>query len=408
MLNDLIVWGSELGRELQMFLEMTCYVLLYGVVYFFSKGALLSFVKSVVTKTENTWDDIFLNRHVFDRLAHLPSFYVMHETLPVFVKDFGRLSIWVERIIQVMMIVVIVRVLSAAISAFIEIFKHIPALERQPLTSYGQILKIGLFGFSGIIIVATLIGKSPWVLLSGLGALTAILLVLFKDILMGLVASIQVSSNDIVRVGDWIEMPKYGVDGTVFDMSLNSIKVRNFDQTISTIPTYALISESVRNWRGVFDKGARRIKRALYFDMNSVQFCTESCLHRYSQDPLLSMESLDMSIGAIDGENTEDEGVDSFSKLTNLSVFRRYVQAFLRQNENLHQDGFTFLVRQLSPCSEGVGLEIYVFTKTTEWVEYEKIQADIFEHLIAKVSDFDLRIFQNPSEMMFVSSTLNS
>ncbi|MFH1569821.1 MAG: mechanosensitive ion channel domain-containing protein, partial [Gemmatimonadota bacterium] len=247
--------------------------------------------------------------------------------------------------------------------------------------------------------LAVLLGRSPWGLLSGVGAVMAVILLVFRDTLLSLVASVQIATNKLVKVGDWIEVPAFGADGDVIDIALHTVKVRNWDKTITTIPTYRLLDSSFKNWQGMFETGGRRIKRALYLDMNTVRFCDDAMLDRYERIELVR-EYVRERRREVEEHNRARQ-VDTAEpvngrRLTNLGTFRAYVVAYLKAHPKVHPD-LTFLVRQLAPGEHGLPLEIYVFTSDTAWASYEGIQADIFDHLLASVPEFGLRVYQQPS-----------
>ena len=267
------------------------------------------------------------------------------------------------------------------------------------MKSYLQVLKLIVNLFGIIIFVAVLSGNSPFYLLSGIGALTAVLMLIFKDTILSLVSSIQISSNDLFKVGDWVEAPQFGADGDVVDIALHTIKIQNWDKTISIIPTHKLVDSSFKNWRGMSDSGGRRIKRSIKIDMNSIKFCSEEMIEKYKNIKILR-EYINNKVKEINEHNEENNiSIDAQingRSLTNIGTFRAYIESYLKNNSNIH-DGMTFLVRQLSPQSDGVPIEIYVFSNDTNWVNYESIQSDIFDHLLAIISEFDLRVFQNPT-----------
>lgn len=280
-----------------------------------------------------------------------------------------------------------------------------PDAHLHPIKGYIQVAKLVVIIIATILIVATLIDRSPVILLSGVGAMAAVLMLIFQDTILSLVASIQINSNDIVRVGDWIEMPQLNADGDVIDVALHTVKVQNWDKTITTIPTKKLISESFKNWRGMQESGGRRIKRTLYIDQNSIQFV--------DADTLVKMQSFGVLKDFISKKSTEleewnkklaDKGLEQVNarKMTNIGNFRAYVELYLRNHQNIHQD-MTLLVRQLNPTPNGLPIEVYCFTKTTKWAEYESIQSDIFDHLFAIINHFELRVFQNPSGLDFAN-----
>lgn len=279
------------------------------------------------------------------------------------------------------------------------IYQHRADADKRPIKGYVQVAKIAIYVVAFILIIATLLDRSPLILLSGLGAMAAVLMLIFQDTILSLVASVQISSNDMVRVGDWIEMPQLNADGDVTDVALHTIKVQNWDKTITTIPVKRLISESFRNWRGMTESGGRRIKRSLFLDQQSVRFITDKereRLHRFALlDDYLSGKEAEISAW---NAKLEEAGLDALNRrrVTNIGTFRAYVQRYLRSHPNIHQS-MTLLVRQLSPTAEGLPLELYCFTNTTVWAEYEGIQSDIFDHMLAILPEFGLRPFQNPS-----------
>ena len=271
----------------------------------------------------------------------------------------------------------------------------------KPIKGYIQIVKIIIYIIATILIVAALIDRSPLILLSGLGAMAAVLMLIFQDTILSLVASVQISSNDMIRVGDWIEMPQLHADGDVIDIALHTVKVQNWDKTITTIPTKRFISDSFKNWRGMQESGGRRIKRSLFIDQHSVHFLTSEEIEHLKSFNLLKgyFDSKITEIDQWNQEHVEDKSGSSIDlrKMTNIGTFRAYILFYLRNHPGIHQTGLTLMVRQLSPTSEGLPLEIYCFTNTIAWVPYEGIQADIFDHLLAIAPEFSLRVYQAPS-----------
>jgi len=275
------------------------------------------------------------------------------------------------------------------------------------IQSYLDIVKLVVLMAAIILSISLFTGETPIVLLTGLGALTAVLLLIFRDTILSFVTSIQISAQDLIKEGDWIEVPSFGADGDVIDMTLHTIKVQNWDKTISIIPTYKFSEVAYKNWRGMQESGGRRIKRAIYIDLGSIRFCNAAMIERFRKVDILR-DYLDNRLAGIERENRE-KGIEMDSpldgrQLTNLGTFRAYIEAYLHNHKDIHQEGLTFLVRQLAPGATGVPIEIYVFTKTTEWVRYEKIQSDIFDHLLASAPAFDLRVFQEPTGMDFAAA----
>ncbi len=304
-----------------------------------------------------------------------------------------------RNVVSAFIILTIVMALSAALNLANELYQRRPDATSRPIKGYVQVLKIILYAACTILIVAVLMEQSPLLLLSGLGAMAAVLMLVFKDTILSLVASVQLTSNDMLRVGDWIEMPQLNADGDVIDIALHTVKVQNWDKTITTIPTYKLIEQSYKNWRGMSESGGRRIKRSLFIDQNSIRFLTpeeQATMRRFA----LIDDYLDRKQVELDQWNARlaEAGRDPVNtrRVTNIGTFRAYVIAYLRAHARIAQD-MTQLVRQLQPTPQGLPLEVYCFTSTTAWAEYESIQADIFDHLLAILPEFDLRLFQEPS-----------
>lgn len=311
-------------------------------------------------------------------------------------------GVWllIQNLAEASIVLSVAMAISKGLDYVDEVYRRRPNAHMRPIKGYVQVLKIVVYCGAAILGISALIEQSPLLLLSGLGAMAAVLLLVFKDTILSLVASVQLTSNDMLRVGDWIEMPGMNADGDVIDIALHTVKVQNFDKTITTIPTYKLIAESYRNWRGMSDAGGRRIKRALPLDQNSVRFLTREEVDNLRRFRLLA----DYLVGKDEElakwnvqELAGDTNPVNARRITNIGTFRAYVVAYLKAHPDLTNKGFTLLVRQLSPTPQGLPLEIYCFTNTTNWNEYERIQADIFDHLIAILPEFGLRIFQEPS-----------
>lgn len=290
-----------------------------------------------------------------------------------------------------------------AIFAFLDIVLswcfHKQIAIQLPLKGIVQSLKIIAAIVTTIFIVSVLIGQSPVILISGLGAMTAVLMLIFKDPILGLVAGVQLSANNMLNLGDWLEMPKFNADGEVIEIALTTVKVRNWDNTVTTIPTYALISDSFKNWRAMSESGGRRIKRAIHIDLNSVRFISETHMQRLTKSRLLSQYILEKSreVEAYNAARSEDlSSALNGRRLTNIGTFRAYLEVYLRNHPHIHRN-MTLLVRQLAPTATGVPIEIYAFTNTVVWAEYERIQSDLFDHIFAVVGEFELRVFQEPS-----------
>ena len=366
-----------------------------------AKQLILRVVKYLVARTPTKWDDKFVERDVFSRLSHLAPAIVIYLGLPLVLGAYPTATVFAIKLTQIYMIVVGLLVLNGLLSAANDIYQTFEASRQIPLTSFIQVIKVVLWCIGGIVVVAILVDKTPLYLLSGLGAITAVLMIVFKDPILGFVGGIQLSANKMVAIGDWIEMPSHKANGDVIDVALTTVKVRNWDKTITTIPTYDLISKPFKNWKGIQDMGGRRICRSVHLDQNSIRFLDDEALARLSRIQVLR-EFLQLKQAEV-GEYNEQHQVDDSSpvngrRLTNVGTFRAYVEAYLRTHPRIRED-MTFLVRQEAPGPSGLPIQIYVFTDTTAWGEYEGIQSDIFDHVLAVLPEFGLRVFQDPTGM---------
>ena len=362
------------------------------------------------TGAQARWVQVLLGRTVLRRLAQVvPSLVVQAGILAV--PHLPEAAATVIRNVAVALTVLhMLRVLLAMLDALYtssESVEPVEGAKRRSIKSYVQLGKLMLMLLGGIVILATLVDRSPLILLSGLGAMSAVLMLVFKDTILSFTAGVQLSSNDLLRVGDWIEMPQVGADGDVIDIALNTVKVQNWDKTITTIPTWRLMSESYRNWRGMAQSGGRRMKRALQLDMTSVHFLSEAQVARlthiallrpYLEEKLRDVSQANASLRATLGEQATDPA--NQRRLTNLGTFRAYAEAYLRAHPGINQE-MTLMVRTLEPTSQGVPMELYCFTATTAWVAYEGIQGDIVDHLLAILPEFDLQLYQSPSGQDF-------
>lgn len=368
---------------------------------FVANRQLVRLLHVLAKRTQSTWDDALIGHKVFSRFAKVvPAVIVMVGAKWVPGITGGTLQV-IENTAMAYLALMIMLALGALMSAANGIYEQYPIATDRPIKGYVQVAKIVLYSIGTILVVSALLDRSPLLLLSGFGAMTAILMLVFRDTILSLVASIQLIGNDMVRVGDWIEMPGCNADGDVIDVALHTIKVQNWDKTITTIPTHKLISESFRNWRGMSESGGRRIKRALLLDQNSIRFLSIDETAKFKRFSLLKdyIQSKQKELSA-DQSTTPASDADSVNirRLTNLGTFRAYIVNYLRGRSDINKS-MTFLVRQLPPGADGVPIEIYIFTDTTDWVAYEGIQADIFDHLLAIISEFGLRIYQKPSGM---------
>jgi miniconductance mechanosensitive channel len=369
------------------------------IANFIAKKIMLRVIHKIAKRSKSTWDDDLIAQKVFDRLSHIAPALIIYLLSSAFIKDNEVIVAVLNRLSYAYIAIVAAAVVDAFLSFAVVRAKKSPALADKPVNSWVQVVKIMVWLFTVIVIIATLLDKSPWALLGGLGALTAVLMLVFKDSIMGLVASIQISALNLVRVGDWVEIPKYGTDGDVIEISLNTIRVQNWDKTISSVPTYALISDGFKNWRGMSESGGRRIKRSVRIDLNSIGFLSDSDFESLTKVQALA-PYLSSRKSEINEWNTQQD-VSSASningrRLTNVGTFRAYLRSWLAANPAVHED-MTFLVRQLPSDEFGLPIEIYIFSKEQRWVQYEGIMADIFDHIFAVLPEFNLRAFQRPA-----------
>ena len=367
------------------------------VAHLVVRFVILRLARKAAEHSDTFWDDVLIGHRVPHRLFHVvPAllFYFGVRTVP----DLGAGLVTILSNIALAYIALMVMLATGALlDSANAIYERYPGSKARPIKGFLQIGKIAVYVIGSVIVIATLMSKSPLVLLTGFGAMTAVVLLIFRDTILSLVASIQLSSQDMVHVGDWIEMPMFNADGDVIDIALHTITVRNWDKTITYIPTHKLISESYKNWRGMQETGGRRIKRSVTIDVNSVRFLTDEELDRFSRFALLG-DYIEAKKGELEQTNAslgETENVN-LRKLTNLGTFRAYLTNYLKNHARIHDD-MTLIVRQLQPQDSGIPIELYCFTETTDWNEYEGIQADIFDHILAQCGEFDLNVYQSPA-----------
>ena len=381
--------------------DATTALILLGILivsYGILRSIFFPAVKKLANRTSTFIDDLFLDKKFLNRLSYVVVFIVFNilTATPEFNIDLVS-NVIVSRLIDAAFALLVGLTILEVLSVFNKISEKIDVLKDRPIKGYIQILKIIISAFVVIIIFAIVTGQSVAYYISGLGALTAVLLLVFQDTILSFVASVQIGQNDIIKIGDWIEVPEFGADGDVVDIALHTVKVQNWDKTITTIPTSKIVNTSVKNWRAMSEYGGRRIKRSLLIDISSIKFLTAKEISELEKlAPLkdyISFKNNELSEFNASIENP-DNNIET-RKLTNIGTYRAYVESYLKQNSNLNTETMTFLVRQLPSSPEGVPLEIYTFTNTTEWEAYEKIQSDIFDHLFAILPKFGLRVFQN-------------
>jgi miniconductance mechanosensitive channel len=392
-------WLAQLGRFSALLAVAT-------VAYFIARFWIVGLVRRLVSRTETTWDDALVQAEVFLRLAHfapaIVAFYGVN-----FIPDLNAtLQSIIQRSAIAVMVVVAALSLGAFLSAVNEIYSANAENRQRPIKGYLQIVKIILYVVSGLSIASILLDKSPWIFVSGIGAMSAVLLLIFRDTILSIVASLQITNNNMVHVGDWVEMPKYGADGDVIEVLLHTVKIQNWDKTITTVPTHALISDSFKNWtQGMTQSGGRRIKRSIFIDVSTIRFLELDEIERFGRWSLLReyIESKTKDLDAWNAGPERDREINAdIRRLTNIGTLRAYIAAYLHAHPKIHK-GMTLLLRQLQPGPSGLPIEIYCFTNDTNWGVYEGVQSDIFDHILAIVSEFDLRVFQDPTGADFQS-----
>ncbi len=379
-------------------------LLIVGVALFANvvcRRIILRAVAKLVKKTKATWDDIVFDNKVMIHVSRMVAPILIYLAIPMAFPEHANSALldFLRRLCLVYIMAVFLRFISVFMAAIYHVYSEKKQFRDRPLKGLLQTAQVILFFVGGIAIVGILINKSPTALLTGLGASAAILMLVFRDSIMGFVSGIQLSANNMLKVGDWISMPKYGADGTVIEVTLNTVKVRNWDNTITTIPPYLLVSDSFQNWRGMQESGGRRIKRSINIDMSTVRFCTPEMLERYRKIHLLK-DYIDRTEKTVEAYNKKN-GIDNSilvngRRQTNLGVFRAYLTSYLKNLSGVNHN-LTCMVRQLQPTETGLPIELYFFSMVKEWVPYEGLQADVFEHVLAIIPEFGLRVFQNPS-----------
>ena len=369
------------------------------LMYLLASRIILVSLKKLFKHTATHVDDVFVEQNVFHRLSFFVPLLIIYMSADLF----PEYSQYIRQFLSALLVIVLIMVINAVLDAAYVIYRRSEFSQVLNIKSYLQISKLILNILGGIVVIATVIDKSPVYLLSGIGALTAVLLLIFKDTILSFVASIQIHSNDLFKIGDWLEVPQFGADGDVIDIALHTVKIQNWDKTISIIPSHKLIDSSFKNWRGMSDSGGRRIKRSIYIDQTSIRFCDEKMIEKFKSFELLK-PYLESKLVEVDAENADKninmQALVNGRRLTNIGSFRAYIEAYLNNHTMIHKE-HTFLIRQLAPSEKGIAIEIYVFTNITDWIAYEAIQADIFDHLLAVLTEFELQVFQNPTGKNF-------
>lgn len=405
LLNSISDWLLKLGispatiNKIGGITDFVVVLLSSIIVYYITKYVIIRIIKRIALKTANNWDDALLEHRVFQRMAFLVPGIMIYQSIPVTLDEFTGFIPAALKLTNIYIVVIFLLIFNSFLNSIYTMYQKSEFALYHPIKGYIQIGKIVVYVVVFLLIISLLFNQSPLYMLTGLGAFSAVLLLIFKDPILGFVGGIQLSANDMVRQGDWISMPKYGADGTVLEISLTTVKVQNFDNTISTLPTYSLVSESFQNYRGMKDSGVRRMKRSLSIDMSSVKFCTPTMLDKFRKINILQ-EYIDRTEAELENYNKENQ-IDNTvfvngRRQTNIGIFRAYLEEYLAHHP-LVDNNSDLLVRQLQPNSSGIPIEIYAFTLETGFIKYEKVQSDIFDHILAIVPQFDLRVFQSPT-----------
>lgn len=398
-LSESLIQGISIGMMI-LFIAVLCLA-----ANFFVRKILMKILYKYIEKYGRGWEVVLLRRKVFSRAAYL----VIPIVIGFFVKEFSGFEIIIKRGLVVYTVFVGLLIIDGLLNSIDDIYRTYEISKTKPIKGALQVLKIVIYIMGGIIIVASIMGESPLIIIGGFSALTAVLMLIFQNSILGFVAGIQLTSNDMVRIGDWIDVSKHSANGTVVDIALLTVSVQNFDDTITTVPSYALISDSFKNYRGMEESGGRRIKRSIFIDVTSISFCSDEMLEGLKKIELLT-QYIDEKKVEIEEHNhlyeRNPSKIASKRQLTNIGTFRFYIYNYLKNHQQIHQEK-TLLVRQLNPTEKGIPLEIYAFTNTTQWERYENIQSDIFDHIFSIVEKFGLRIFQEPNGQDIKESILH-
>lgn len=391
--------SNDLADYLSSALMIISLVFLVIIIDYIIKKIVIKIASRAAQKSKNFWDDVLLEQKFFHRVSHIVPALLVYEVIPFAFTFDTQVENLMMTIIQMVLVIIFVQISSSILNTVNIIYNSYDKNKSKSIKGYIQVAKIIIIFIAGIVIFSILTGKNALTVFAGLGAFAAILILIFQDAIKGLVSGVQISTNDMVRIGDWISVPKYNADGTVIEIALTTVKVQNWDYTISMIPSYALVSDSFSNWRGMEESGGRRIKRSIFIDVNSIHFLTEEEKKELKEIHILEKYLTEMDSALNEYNSTiakENKTQINGRKLTNIGTFRRYLEEYIRINQHINHN-MTFMVRQLQSSEKGLPIEIYAFSKVKAWIEYEKIQADIFDHIFAAISTFNLKIFQNPT-----------
>ena len=367
---------------------------------------ILRFISArIASTTKSNFDDLLISNRVPANTAHVPALYLVHESIPIVFHDFENLHIILEKTTTIIAIILGLWIVRSLLNTLKSYFKTLPRLKDKPIDSYIQVFMIFAWSAGILLAIAVVIELSLTKFIAGFGTISAIILLIFKDTILGFVASIQVAINDMVRIGDWITFEKYGADGEVTEINLATVKVQNWDNTITTIPTYAMISDSFKNWRGMTNSDGRRIKRHMLIKQNSIKYLTDEDIERLKSIQIIEsyLTNMQQKIEQYNTANNADKSLlINGRNLTNVGVFRKFIQTYLEQHSAIN-DQMLLMARQLQPTAEGIPIEIYCFSKDKRWQNYEYVMSDLFDHFLAAVPYFDLEIFEFPDNSTFKS-----
>ena len=399
LINNLGV-DEGTSQVLKIFILIIATVLIAIILWRVGQALINKFFKSLVRRTSIEWDNVLMEKKAFRKLGHLIPAIFVTAVLPLVFSDYPGWIPIIDTLTTAYIALVVIRVIVAVIEAT---NVHLSRSERyrdKPIASFTQLAKMVIWIVGVIYVISILIDRNPLALFGAMGAISAVLLLIFKDSILGFIASIQLTINDMVRIGDWVSLPKYGADGDVIGIYLTTVKVSNWDKTISTVPTYSFVSDSFKNWRGMQESGGRRIKRALNIKISSVQFCDDEMLDKYAKVELVQEYIVQRRAEIIEFNkekniNTEASIING-RRMTNIGIFRIYILNYIIKNPFINND-MTHIVRQLDPTESGIPLEIYCFSALKSWVDYERVQSDLFDHIMASARHFDLEIFESPA-----------
>ena len=411
----LLSWGlsEQFAAPIKTTIVVFAVLIIAYLAFLIATKIIFKILRKLVTNSKFIWDDIVFQPKILRRIAYIVPSIVIYLFAKSEELSYPVASLLVQKAMYIYIVIMVLLILDTFLNAVHDIYQTLPVSRNRPIKGYVQGIKIIIIIFGIILVIAKLFNKEPTTLFAGLGAMAAILILVFKDTILGFVSSIQLSANQMVKPGDWISMPSRNADGPVLEITLHTVKVQNWDKTISTIPTYALISESFQNWKGMEDSKGRRIARSVFIDIKSIRFCDQDMLEKFKKINLIKDYIIDKQ-EEIEKFNTE-LGIDindqvSRRNLTNIGVFRKYMEIYLEKHPKIHDSKppFLNLVRHFQPTEKGLPIQIYCFSKEQEWAKFEQVQADIFDHILAVVPQFELRIFQNPSSDDFRKFIMNT